>query len=192
MREISIVCGLGNPGPRYRSTRHNLGFLTLDRVAKRNALSWTRAAGPAQAAVWRCAGRRITLLKPLTYMNESGAAVERLPGLVPAELLVVSDDINLPLGALRFRSGGGSGGHNGLASIIARLGTEAFPRLRLGAGPAPPGSQWVDFVLTEFPPEEGETVEEMIEAAADAVETAARRGLDEAMQRHRRPGRDTA
>ncbi len=182
MREISIVCGLGNPGPRYRSTRHNLGFLTLDRIAKRHALAWTRAGGPAQVALWRCAGRRVTLLKPLTYMNESGVALGRLPGLVPAELLVVSDDINLPLGALRFRTGGGSGGHNGLASIIDRLGTEAFPRLRLGVGPAPPGEQWVDFVLTEFAPEEREAVEAMIEAAADAVETAARRGLDEAMR----------
>jgi PTH1 family peptidyl-tRNA hydrolase len=184
MEQISVVCGLGNPGARYRSTRHNLGFLTLDLLSRRHALSWRRAGGPSQEARWRAAGRTIVLLKPLTYMNESGAAVSRVAGLSPAGLLVVSDDLNLPLGRLRFRMGGGSGGHNGLASIIDRLGTEAFPRLRLGIGGAPGGIDWADFVLTDFPAEERETADALVEAAADAVELAVRRGLHAAMQRY--------
>ncbi len=188
MEQISVVCGLGNPGARYRSTRHNLGFLALDVLSRRHSLSWRRVGGPAQEARWRAAGRTIVLLKPLTYMNESGAAVSRLSGLRPSGLLVVSDDINLPLGKLRFRMGGGSGGHNGLASIIDRLGTEAFPRLRLGIGGAPEGVDWADFVLMEFLDEEREAAGAAVEAAAEAVELAVRRGLAEAMQRYNRSG----
>lgn len=191
MGEISVVCGLGNPGPRYRSTRHNLGFIALDALSRRYGLSWRRVGGPAQETRWRTAGRTVVLLKPLTYMNDSGAALIRIPGLRPAELLVVGDDIHLPLGRLRLRTGGGSGGHNGLASIIERLGTEGFPRLRLGVGPAPPAIDWVDFVLTPFGPDERGTVDEMVETAADAITLAACRGLGEAMQRYNR-GEDTA
>ncbi len=187
MGDLSVVCGLGNPGARYRATRHNLGFLTLDVLSRRHGLAWRRVGGPAQETRWRSAGRTVVLLKPLTFMNDSGAAVARIPGLDPAELLVVSDDLNLPLGRLRFRMGGGSGGHNGLASIIERLGTEAFPRLRLGIGSAPGGIDWADFVLTEFREDEREAADALVEEAADAVELAVRRGLGEAMRRHHRP-----
>ena len=118
-------------------------------------------------------------MAPPHWMRSSSTA-----GLFPAGLLVVSDDLNLPLGRLRFRMGGGSGGHNGLASIIDRLGTEAFPRLRLGVGGAPEGIDWADFVLTDFSAEERETADALVEAASDAVELAVRRGLDAAMQRY--------
>lgn len=183
MAEISTVCGLGNPGPRYHATRHNLGFMALDALSKRHSFSWKRAPGPAQTALWRAAGRAVTLVKPLTCMNESGVALARRGATGSGELLVVCDDLNLPLGQLRLRLRGGSGGHKGLESIIERLGTEDFARLRLGIGGAPAGTDWVEFVLSGFAAEEREAVDGMIEAAADTIETAVRAGLDAAVRR---------
>lgn len=188
MAEVAIVCGLGNPGPQYRSNRHNLGFVALDVLSRRHSLSWGRAAGPAQVALWRAAGRAVTLVKPLTFMNESGAALAKHRGADSSGILVVCDDLNLPLGAIRIRPRGGAGGHKGLESIIARLGTSDFPRMRLGVGGAPPGIDWVEFVLSDFSPEEGEAAAALVETAADAIETAVRRGLDAAMRRYNSPG----
>ncbi len=188
MSEVAIVCGLGNPEPRYRSNRHNLGFMALDTLSERHSLSWRRAAGPAQVALWRVAGRAVTLVKPLTWMNDSGAALAKLGGAAKDELLVVCDDLNIPLGALRIRPRGGSGGHKGLDSVIERLGTSDFPRLRLGVGAAPPGIDWVEFVLSDFLPEELDAVNGMIENAADAVETAVRQSVDAAMRRYNATG----
>ncbi len=187
MSEVSIVCGLGNPGPQYRSNRHNLGFMALDALSRRHSLSWRRAAGPAQIALWRAAGRGVMLVKPLTYMNESGAALAKHRGSSSGEMLVVCDDLNLPLGALRIRPRGGGGGHKGLESIIARFGTADFPRMRLGVGSAPAGIDWVEFVLSDFPPEEREAAAALVETAADAIETAVRQGLDAAMRRYNVP-----
>ncbi len=187
MSEVAIICGLGNPGPQYRSNRHNLGFLALDVLSRRHSLSWSRAAGPAQVARWRAAGRDITLLKPLTFMNESGAALAKHRGASSDGILVVCDDLNLPLGAVRIRPRGGGGGHKGLESIIERLGTSDFPRMRLGVGGAPPGIDWVEFVLSDFGPEEGEAVAALVETASDAIEMAVRRGLDAAMSRYNSP-----
>jgi PTH1 family peptidyl-tRNA hydrolase len=188
MAEVAIVCGLGNPEPRYRSNRHNLGFMALDTLSERHALSWRRAPGPAEVAVWRAAGRTVTLVKPLTWMNESGAALAKHRGAATNELLVVCDDLNLPLGALRLRPRGGSGGHKGLDSIIERLGTGDFPRLRLGIGAPPAGIDWVEFVLSDFLPEERDTVDRMLGTAADAIETAVRQGVDAAMRGFNAPG----
>jgi PTH1 family peptidyl-tRNA hydrolase len=188
MEEISIVCGLGNPGPRYRATRHNLGFMALDALSERHSFSWGRSAGPAETARWRVAGRLVTLVKPLTWMNESGLALERLGPIEPASLLVVCDDLNLPLGRLRMRSRGGAGGHRGLESIIGRLGTEEFARLRLGIGGAPSGADRVEFVLADIPREEREAVDGMLEAAAAVIETAVHAGLEVAMRLANRPG----
>lgn len=188
MSEVAIVCGLGNPEPRYRSNRHNLGFMALDTLSERHSLSWRRAAGPAQVALWRVAGRTVTLIKPLTWMNDSGAALARHGGAAKDDLLVVCDDLNLPLGALRLRPRGGSGGHKGLDSVIEGLGTPDFPRLRLGVGNPPPGVDWVEFVLSDFLPEEREAVSGMIEKTVDAIETAVRAGLDVAMRRFNATG----
>ncbi|MDD4858333.1 MAG: aminoacyl-tRNA hydrolase [Candidatus Krumholzibacteria bacterium] len=187
MLEISTVCGLGNPGPRYRNTRHNLGFMALDRVSKRHSLSWRRVSGPAQHALWRVGGRDVALVKPGLFMNESGIALARYGSAGNAALLVVCDDLNLPLGQLRVRPGGGSGGHRGLESIIEQLGTDDFPRLRLGIGGAPPNVDWVEFVLTEFSEAELNEIDCMLAAAVEAIETAVREGLEEAMQRFNRP-----
>jgi PTH1 family peptidyl-tRNA hydrolase len=188
MSEVAIVCGLGNPGPRYRSNRHNLGFMALDILSERHSLSWRRSAGPAEVALWRVAGRAVTLVKPLTLMNESGAAIAKQGGSVKGSLLVVCDDLNIPLGALRLRPRGGSGGHKGLDSLIEHLGTADFPRLRLGIGSSPSGIDWVEFVLSDFLPEEREAVNGLLAMAADAIETAVRAGLDMAMRRFNAAG----
>ena len=188
MSEVAIVCGLGNPGPRYRSNRHNLGFMALDTLSERHSLSWRRAAGPAQVALWRVAGRAVAVIKPLGYMNESGAVLAKRGGAERDALLVVCDDLNLPLGALRLRPRGGSGGHKGLDSLIERIGTADFARLRLGIGSPRPGVDRVEFVLSDFLPEEREAVNGMIETAADAIETAVREGLDAAMRRFNAAG----
>jgi PTH1 family peptidyl-tRNA hydrolase len=188
MPEISIVCGLGNPGLQYRGTRHNLGFMTVDLLAGRRSLKWKRGAGPAMETTWRVGPTSVILLKPLVFMNESGLALGRRLGVAAAELLVICDDMSLPLGQLRFRKSGGSGGHKGLESVIAVLGTEAFPRLRLGIGAPPPGTDWVDYVLSDFAPEERPDVDGMIENAAEAIESALRGGLESAMTRYNRPG----
>lgn len=188
MPEIFIVCGLGNPGLQYRRTRHNLGFMTVDRLAARRSLKWKRSAGPAMETAWHVGPASVILLKPLVFMNASGAALERRRGVAAVEVLVVCDDMSLPLGQLRFKKSGGSGGHKGLESVIASLGTEAFPRLRLGIGPPPPGTDWVDFVLSDFAPEERDAADGMIESAAEAIEAALRAGLEGAMTRYNRPG----
>jgi PTH1 family peptidyl-tRNA hydrolase len=193
MSKISTLFGLGNPGERYRDTRHNLGSAALDLLAERHGLSWARREGPYLECSWSFAGREIGLIKSLTYMNISGRVLEHLAIGEPSELLVICDDLSLPLGRLRIRQRGGSGGHLGLESLIVGLGTEAFARLRLGIGTPPPGIEWSEFVLMPFLDEERETVREMLLTAVEAVETVARHGLVHAMQQYnRRPPPDDA
>lgn len=189
MPGISLVLGLGNPGPQYDGTRHNLGFDTLDRIAMRHRLAWRRREGAGRETVWQTAACRVTLVKPQSFMNRSGEALARYAGLPPDELLVICDDIALPLGSLRIRARGGAGGHKGLESIAHRLGTEFFARLRLGVGPAPESEEWSDFVLRRFEQGELEQVRAMVDLAADAVETILARGLEEAQSQFnpRRP-----
>ena len=142
---------LGNPGPRYTGTRHNAGFLAADALAKDKGLSVTRLRFQALTARWDLNGQGVLVMKPQTYMNESGQAVgqaARFYKIPPERVLVVSDDINLPCGRLRVRARGSAGGHNGLKSIIAHLSSEDFPRVRIGVG-APPhgGDEQIDWVL---------------------------------------------
>jgi len=182
---VKIVVGLGNPGDQYRATRHNIGWMVLDRVADRAGWSGRGRTRDASSVVMgRFRGLDLLLAKPLTWMNESGLAVrkvlarERAP---LAELLVVVDDFSLPFGKLRFREGGGSGGHNGLRSIIDELSSEQFSRLRVGIGD--PGRDAVDHVLSPFSPEQKPRLDELLDAAADAVETWAREGTNKAANR---------
>ncbi len=185
MPEITLVLGLGNPGQEYAGTRHNLGYGALDELARRHRLGWNERGGLALETRWRFAGRHITLLKPLTFMNLSGDAL-RITGASPDSVLVVCDDIHLPVGLIRIRAGGGSGGHRGLESITDTLGTPGFARLRLGAGPAPTGALWSDFVLGRFEESEAEAVSAMASDAADAVELMLIRGLAAAQGRYNR------
>jgi PTH1 family peptidyl-tRNA hydrolase len=176
MPEITLVLGLGNPGQEYARTRHNLGYDALDELARRHRLGWKKRGTLALETRWRFAGRHVTLLKPLTFMNLSGDAL-KITGASPDSVLVVCDDIHLPVGLIRIRADGGSGGHRGLESITGTLGTPGFARLRLGAGPAPPGALWSDFVLGSFEKGEAEAVRAMVSDAADAVELMLIRGL---------------
>ena len=180
-----IVIGLGNPGEQYRQTRHNVGWMVLDRVADRAGWAGKGRDKDASAIVGgRFRGLDLLLVKPQTYMNDSGIAVRKVLAREHAplgEILIVVDDFALPFGKLRFREGGGPGGHNGLRSIIGELGSEAFSRLRVGIG-APEG-RFIDHVLTKFEADERQRLDELLDAAADAVEAWAREGTNKAATR---------
>jgi PTH1 family peptidyl-tRNA hydrolase len=185
---MRLIVGLGNPGPRYARTRHNVGFRVLDAVAARaGALLASRRFG-GRFGEGALAGEPIALLAPETYMNRSGEAVsEALAALAVAdparELLVVFDDADLPLGRLRLRARGSSGGHNGLADVLAKLGSEAVPRLRFGIGRPSVPQGTVDFVLEAFAPAEEELLAQAVPRAADAVECFVCDGIGAAMNR---------
>ena len=182
---MKIVVGLGNPGDQYAKTRHNIGWMVLDRVADRAGWSGKGRTRDASAiAMGRYRGLDLEIVKPLTWMNDSGLAVRKVLAREHAplgDLLVVVDDFALPFGKLRFREGGGPGGHNGLRSIIGELESEAFSRLRVGIG-APDG-RFIDHVLSTFEPDERQRLDELLDAAADAVEAWAREGTNRAATR---------
>ncbi|MCP4684355.1 MAG: aminoacyl-tRNA hydrolase [bacterium] len=184
---ISLILGLGNVGEVYADTRHNTGFMALDEAA-----SLVKAKSPRQLTHCRVStatveGREITLAWPDTLMNRSGLAAEYLLSdldLKPEDMLVVTDDLNLPLGTIRFRAGGSDGGHNGLLSLIDVLETEAFPRLRLGIGPPPDRDSLTEFVLGQFSAGEADQVKRMVAIAAEAVIFAVCHRLQEAMSEY--------
>jgi len=185
-----LVAGLGNPGREYRDTRHNVGFLVAEELARRHGGSF-RSKFSALVADIRIDGERVTLLEPQTYMNESGrsvAAAARFYKLPSDALLVLHDEVDLPLGRLQVRRGGGLAGHNGLRSVAAHLGSSDFARLRIGVGRPERGDPRpvADFVLSPFPAEAD--VGDIVERAADAVETVVTSGLDEAQQRFNERG----
>jgi peptidyl-tRNA hydrolase, PTH1 family len=177
---VRLVVGLGNPGPEYNGTRHNVGFAVVDLLASQWGLAWQHSK--SWHALW-AKGENAILVKPTSYMNRSGeplAAVAHFYKVEPSEILVVLDDLALELGRLRLRPDGGTGGHNGLESIIVRFGTEEIPRLRVGIGAAPREGA-VDYVLGRFFEEERSLVEKTIARAADAVKCAIDNGLLSAM-----------
>ena len=179
---VRIVVGLGNPGPRYSGTRHNIGFVVVDRLAAAFGGSW-RSAAVSETAQVRLGTGEVVLVKPQTYMNRSGDAVfalRRQETFDPGQVLVVCDDFTLPFSRIRLRRGGSDGGHNGLASVLGALGTNAVPRLRLGIGPVTSGKD-IDFVLTEF--FRNEPVAGLVDRACGAVESCVNEGLDVAMNR---------
>jgi PTH1 family peptidyl-tRNA hydrolase len=182
---MKIVVGLGNPGRQYAETRHNVGWMVLDRIADRAGLSGrVRARDAASVMRGRLDELEIVLVKPTTYMNLSGEAVRKVLARERAplsDLLVVVDDFALPLGRLRVRGEGSAGGHNGLRSIITELGTQRFARLRVGIGD--PGRRAVDHVLSRFEPDERPTLDRVLEGSAQAVEDWAREGTDRAGSR---------
>ena len=182
MSEISFLCGLGNPGEEFASTRHNLGFDTLDLLARRKKLGWKKKNGTALVCQWNCGSGKVVLIKPLTYMNLSARAFKFYPSISEDSLLVICDDINLPLGRLRIRNSGGSGGHKGLESISGYFANDGYARLRMGVGPSPSGEEWSDFVLAPFVGDERQIAGRMIEDAADAVEMIVRAGIEAAQE----------
>ena len=179
-----VVC-LGNPGPRYEGTRHNAGFLTAEALARKLNVRINRARFKALTAAAEIGGESVLLMKPQTFMNlsgESAAAAAKFYKIPPERVLVVSDETALPIGKLRVRSKGSAGGHNGLKSVIAHLGTDAFPRIRLGVGSAPhPGYDMADWVLSAFQNEDAETIRAAAENAAKACVCFIEKGPDKAM-----------
>jgi PTH1 family peptidyl-tRNA hydrolase len=181
--------GLGNPGPEYDETRHNAGFRLADRLAARWRFGSFRRGERAREAQGTWAGHAVRILKPQTYMNRSGAALAPLrarPDFDPAaDLLVLVDDVALPLGRFRLRGAGSAGGHNGLKSVEGALQRQDYGRLRIGVGPAPPGLvDLADFVLGSFSADERRQLDELLDSMAEAVECWLDEGIERAMSRY--------
>jgi peptidyl-tRNA hydrolase, PTH1 family len=188
---MKLIVGLGNPGRRYAGTRHNVGFNVLDLLAERHALEWESAPADAVMAKWRAAG--VLLAKPLTFMNLSGHAVGELLRYFKIDLpdlFVVVDDVNLELGRLRTRRGGSAGGHNGLKSLIAQLGTDQFARLRVGVGRGDSRRDLADHVLATFDADERPIVDDAVGRTADAVELFIEQGIGPVMNRFNRKDKE--
>lgn len=182
-----MIVGLGNPGRKYEGTRHNIGWDVIDLLAEElgSRVIVNRSGGLTGTAVLE--GEKLLLVKPLTYMNLSGDCVQPLAAyyrLAPEDILVICDDINLPLGQLRIRVKGSAGGHNGLKSIIARLGSDAFPRIRCGVGAAPEVMELADYVLGHFSGSEEKTIREEKQLAAAAARCFVTEGAAKAMNEY--------
>ena len=189
---MRLVVGLGNPGDRYRRTRHNVGFMVVDELLARAGGTRGREEGEAWLSESMLAGEPVVFVKPLTFMNRSGVAVERLAvrfGTAPTDLVVVVDDVALELGVLLIRERGSHGGHNGLRSLIDVLGSDEFPRVRVGIRKGLPPEDMAAYVLSAFPEEDFLVVQEVVGAAADAVESAIREGVPAAMNKWNGPKR---
>jgi PTH1 family peptidyl-tRNA hydrolase len=181
-----LIVGLGNPGRDHVKNRHNVGFHCVDRLAKVHGLEFDELKNKARLARGRIAGRRAILAKPQTYVNLSGEAVgpvSRFFKVPPQDTLVIYDDLDLPQGTVRLRPGGSSGGHNGLKSIIEHLGTDGFPRLRVGIGRPPGRMEPAAYVLQDFAADELEVMEEVYQRVLAAVEVYITEGIAEAMNR---------
>jgi PTH1 family peptidyl-tRNA hydrolase len=183
---MKLIVGLGNPGREYRDTRHNVGFMVVDAIARRHRLEWAMAPSqvPDAFVVKKYGTAPLLLAKPLTFMNRSGDAVSALAryyDVASPDLLVVYDDVDLPFGRLRARANGSAGTHNGMRSIVERIGTTDFPRLRLGVGRGDRRRDLADHVLSRFEPDEQSGLDVFISRAADAAEMFAVDGIAKVM-----------
>lgn len=183
-----LVVGLGNPGDQYEHTRHNVGFMVADELGERQNKAIQRLKYKALTATMELGGQKVLVMKPVTYMNLSGEAVREAAQfykIPPERILVISDDVSLPVGRLRIRKNGSAGGHNGLRNIIAQLGSDQFPRLKIGVGEKPhPDYDLADWVLGKFQGEDKKAIDGAIQKAADAVECILAKGIPEAMNRY--------
>lgn len=182
-----LVVGLGNPGAKYESTRHNMGFLVVDKLAQNEKLKFNKLRFKAWTATWEVSGEKVLLMKPQTYMNLSGEAVGQAARFykIPADhVLVISDDIALPAGKLRIRAGGSAGGHNGLKNIIQHLGTDRFPRIKVGVGsPQQAEHDIADWVTGKPMGEDQKVIIEALDKAVAAIPVLIGQGVDRAMNR---------
>ena len=188
---VRLVIGLGNPGPDYEGTRHNIGFEVVDRIAEQVGIGGWKEAASSLVGEGRWRGRSLALAKPLTFMNRSGQAYRALMtryGVAPEDVLVIYDDLALPEGALRLRSKGSAGGHNGVQDIADRLNSMEFPRLRVGIGDSFPRGGQVRYVLDPFSDDQRPVMDEAVEAAAEAALMFLREGLTAAMNQYNRRG----
>ncbi|HOK95369.1 MAG TPA: aminoacyl-tRNA hydrolase [Anaerohalosphaeraceae bacterium] len=183
---VKLIAGLGNPGAAYAGTRHNVGFMVLDAIAQQLGAAFSRSRFNALFEEVSAQGYRLLLLKPQQFMNRSGHSVASAAGfykLQPDKILVVTDDMALPVGRIRLRAKGSAGGHNGLKDVIARLGTDQFARLRVGIGPSGTMDS-ADYVLSKFAAEEQSIIAQAVHTAAGAALCWAAEGIDAAMNRY--------
>ena len=182
-----LIVGLGNPGDKYEGTRHNVGYMVLDELAERAGVPVQKLKYRALTNTAALAGQKVLLMKPVTFMNLSGEAVRQAVDFYkvpPERVLVLSDDVSLPTGKLRIRRSGSAGGHNGLKNIILHLGTDGFPRVKVGVGEKPhPDYDMADWVLGKFQGEDKKVMDEAVKRAADAVVCYLKEGPDRAMSR---------
>jgi len=184
---MKLIVGLGNPGRKYEGTRHNIGFDVVAEVARRHATDKPRSKFDAAVVEAMVGGERTLLIQPQTFMNLSGASVSKAAAFYKVnveEILVVCDDFNLPLGKLRFRASGSSGGQKGLGDIIRQLGTDRVNRLRIGVGPVPDRWDPADFVLGKFRSDEGQEIESTVAEAADGISDWVAQGIDHCMNQY--------
>jgi PTH1 family peptidyl-tRNA hydrolase len=187
--ETWLVVGLGNPGPEYEHSPHNMGFLVVDRVAERNAIRISRPDSQAMVGVGSIAGNPVLLAKPQTYMNLSGGSVKQLRAkheIALGRMLVVYDDLDLPWASVRIRPSGSPAGHNGMKSLVSSLGSQNFPRLRIGVHPGHPLSSGKDFLLTPMKKGQREELDALLDYASQAVESIISEGVEKAMTRFNR------
>jgi PTH1 family peptidyl-tRNA hydrolase len=189
-----VIVGLGNPGEEYARTRHNIGFQCVNELARRHGLAFDKKIAKARVAEGQVAGQRVALAKPFTYMNVIGQPVVGLCQWYKAaperELLVIYDDLDLPFGVLRLRERGSPGTHNGMKSVVAQLGSQAFPRIRFGISQGPPGRDAAKYVLGRFTREEEAALPDLIARTADAAEVILREGFTAAMNRYNAQAKD--
>lgn len=188
-----LVVGLGNPGKKYENTRHNTGFLVMDTLCREHSVSCDRSRFRALTGEAVLGGKRVLLLKPQTFMNLSGEAVREAAAfykIPPERVLVIFDDISLPVGTLRIRAKGSAGGQNGVKNIIAQLGSEQFPRIKVGIGGKPhPDYDLADWVLSSFRPEEQEAMQDAAKRASAAVSELIEHGVPSAVQKYNGKGK---
>lgn len=183
-----LIVGLGNPGPKYSHTRHNAGFMVLDRYAEKVGVKFENGPGPYHQAQFSSGTDQLLLIKPTTYMNLSGIALkyilENIIDIDLSKVLIVLDDLDLPFGTIRFRQKGGSAGHKGLENILTTIDTEQIARLRIGIGDTPEDP--IEFVLSDFKPEEFANLNIILDAACTGIDTFIRDGVKTAMNMHNR------
>ncbi|MEZ0324879.1 MAG: aminoacyl-tRNA hydrolase [Fimbriimonas sp.] len=180
-----MIVGLGNPGPEYKGTRHNVGFEAIDKLAERNKIKLDKGKQQSRLGLGTVSGRDVVVVKPLTFMNLSGRSVAPLAreyNIPPERILVIADDLDLTVGRVRVRSKGSAGGHNGHKSLIAALGTEEYPRIKIGIGSVDK-SDTIDHVLGKFTPDERLDINEAVDQAVSGIEMAIADGIELAMNR---------
>jgi PTH1 family peptidyl-tRNA hydrolase len=184
-----LVAGLGNPGEQYAATPHNLGFLVVDRLAARHGIRVTRKECQTLIGQGTIGGKTVLLAKPQTFMNLSGMAVKPLMQkneIAPSDLILIYDELDLPWGSLRIRPSGSAAGHNGITDVIDKLGTQQFPRIRLGAHPGHPLTSGKDYLLSRFTRRQIETLDPFVDLAADAAESVIAEGVEKSMAKFNR------
>lgn len=183
-----LIVGLGNPESKYDGTRHNIGFAALDSLCEKHGIALNKTKYNAQIGEATLCGKRVLLIKPLTYMNNSGEAVGKIASfykIEPENVLIIFDDITLDVGKIRLRRKGSAGGHNGIKSIIAHLSSENFPRIKIGVGNKPhPDYDLVDWVLGKFPKSDEANLKEALAASTNAIEEILARGIESAMNKY--------